>query len=303
MNLQPSDVISSMALLASIASAYYTKNQISYLKTSNLMQYRGSLAEHHQKYSALLNDVRASNQSRYADLSSMAGNALNSITSRLDCYDSKRGSVRPLRHVLGEAAEMVALAFNGQLAWQREVNLSSRLSAFIHLEDRLQPSAALYSGSDFRQAFRQRYFDDPNRYEDQCILSDLYFCNLVQELKDRIPPERRAELLLEITALSNDFLSYYQDQRKALSESGQRIEAALDANASEQFHLGESGVLYTKLKFEMRRLNTLSNLYFPRIDRETASKYLNYTSMCIYVCALLDIVQRLHSWGWDREMR
>ncbi len=303
MDMQTSDIISLVALIASGASAYYAKSQRDQSIGGNSLAYRQSLAEHHQKYSALLDDLKRANKPTYSSLSSKAGRTLDSITSMLDQYDLKRGSTRPLRHILGEAAEMIGFAFNGQLGWQTHVNLSSRLTTFLHVEDRLEPSEKLIDGQNFRRAFERRYFEDPNQHEETCLKADKAFCCLVQELQDRIDGDRRGELLLELTSLSKDFKAHYDDQREALSAAAGRLASEMEANASEQFHLSESGLLLEKMRFEMHRLSTLSNFYFPNIDAETAWKYLNYTSVCIYVCAVLDIIQRLHSWGWDNSVR
>ena len=303
MSLQTSDIISILTLMAAVASAYFSKSQRDQSMGGNSLAYRQSLADHHAKYSVMLDGIKKENKSRYSGLSSKAGETLSCITSMLDDYDVKRSSTRPLRHILGEAAEMICFAFKGQLAWQNEVNLSSRFAAFLHVEDRLASARSVFKRENFRRAFEQRYFEDPNRREDMVLLEDKAFCGLVQELKDRIDVDRRGKLLLELESLIQDFKTHFDSQRQAMSDAARRLASELEANASEQFKLRESGLLLNRMEFEMQRLSTLSNFYFPKIDAENASKYFNYTSVCIYVCAVLDTIQRLHSWGWESSIR
>lgn len=300
MEFSTSDLIASMALIVSMASLHSARRQTRHQSVANATSYRSALAEHHRRYAELVAQVAHAHQARHAELSSLAGDALRTIPHLLDDFDLRRDSPRRLRHLLGEAAEMVYLSFNGQLGWQTAENLTWRFSAFDHVEDRLNPQHALYKGSDFRRAFRQRDAADPNRCEDHCLVTDQSFCALVETLQTHLDPQRSGELLSRVASELQAFSACHDRLRQAMRDDAARLQRALDENRSEQFDLTESPSLFKRLEFEMRRLETLAKLHLPQIDPCHAHRFVNYTSICIQVCALLYMVQGADYWRWGK---
>ncbi len=299
MELSNSDLLSGMALLVSAATALYTRRQTQHQSAANSTSYRSSLAENHRRYSDLLNQTIHRHKERHRELSRLAGEAACHVPHLLDDFDICRDSQRPLRHLVSEASEMVHLSFNGQLGWQTAENIHWRLGSFNQVEDRLDPQREIFS-SDFRREFRQRYTEEPNRYEDHCLVTDRRFCGLVEAAQARLDWQRRGELLSTVSREVQTFAACHDKLRQEIREDAERLERALVENKNDEFDLEESPHLYRRIKFEIRRLQTLATLRLPQIDSENPHRYLNYTSLCIQICALLHIVQGSDMWEWGR---
>lgn len=304
MEINTSDLIASLALLVSTFSAYYSKTQSDAARNGNRNDYRAHLAEQHEKYSALLQDVQDKHRADYSVVSKLAGETLNHIIHSFDEYDIDRRSSRPLRHLIHESSEMLYYAFKGQLAWQYGLNICGRIGRITSLEDRLEPGDDLFDGEgDHRRLFEQRYYNDPNAYQELSLLHDRYFCDLVEQLRSRVDSEKRIGLLKEVISSITALRAQLKALRPAFADSAKRIERAMDHNLHEQFNLQESPRLKQQLDYEMRRLDTLSELWLMDIDDEDLSKYYNYVSVCIYFCTVLHVLHDVHSWGWDAPHR
>lgn len=301
MALNTSDYLSIVALVVAIASAYYAKRQSDLSRIALRNDYRAHLSDKHEKYRAALKQVNDKHKEEIAHLCEEAGNALKLIVDTLDQYDISEHEPRYLRHLVHECSEIVYYAFKGQLGWQSGLNISHRFFQMTHLESRLEPKSNYFNQEAFRSALKNRYLNDRNAYQEMELLSDTYFCKLVDQIKSRVDSARMGELLLEIQQIFQPFNTLFTDLKPRIGESADYLEDVLEESDLEHFKLHESPQLLERLRYKKATLDTLSNLWIHEIDRVYADRYYNYISWCISTCAMLHAIQGFHSWGWDRQ--
>jgi hypothetical protein len=301
MGISLSDFLASIALLVSIASAYYAKKQSELSNIASSNDYRAHLSDKHEEYRALLKQIDGRHRDDLASLSNLAGATLNTITDLFDTHDINRNSIRPLRHLIHESSEMVYYAFKGQLAWQSGLNISHRFAQVAHVEDKLKPQSDYFGRSDFIRVFEHRYNNEPNSRQETELTKDIYFCELVNQIKKRIDPSKRTVFLADVQEDFQAFNDLLAALKPKFGESAAILDRALEGNEIEHFHLSESPRLHRQLKYARARLDILSNLWIMKIDDEYIEKYYNYISISIYICAILHAAQDVHSWGWSRQ--
>ncbi|HCI13521.1 MAG: hypothetical protein A2063_01565 [Gallionellales bacterium GWA2_60_142] len=294
-----SDYLSIIAIIVAIASAYYAKRQSDLSRIALRNDYRAHLSDKHEKYRAALKQVNDKHKKEISHLSEEAGNTLTLIVDTFDQYDIGEHELRYLRHLVHECSEMVYYAFKGQLGWQSGLNMSHRFFQIAQVENRLEPKSNYFNQEEsFRSAFKSRYLNDPNAYQEMDLLSDPYFCKLVDQIKTRVDSARRGELLLEVHKIFEPFNTLFNDLKPRINESANDLEVMLEESDLEHFKLHESPQLLERLRYKQATLETLSHLWIHEIKREDADRYSNYVSWCISTCAMLHAIQGFHSWGW-----
>lgn len=299
-----SDYLALAALGTSVISVRYAKRQHDVATAALANNYRSQLSEQHASYRSDLRAIRLRHKGDLRELHRLAGDTLSAITARFDRYDTQaQRSDQSLTSTIREWAEMVYLAFKGQLAWQTGENIAWRFGSFTSIEDRLAPKGDIFNGSNRWQAFEKQYRENPNAYLEAALTQDRTFCGLVAELKSRIAPASRVEL---ITAIQQDiapFLAMREAIWPQFQASVETIDELLEEGKTLHFPLAESHQLHTALTRQRTLLNTLNHLRIPKIDEEDAHHYGNYVSISVHACAVLETVQQVYSWGWDTADR
>ncbi|WP_455819905.1 hypothetical protein [Pseudomonas cerasi] len=297
MNITLSDCVAFAALIVSITSLRYSKKQVQQAQISANNDYRSHLAEQHAPYRKVLKKIRHQHKEQITHLSRLAGSTLTSVVHSFDEYDAKNHTPRYLRHLLHESSEMVFWAFHGQLAWQTAENLTWRLSAFIYIEDNLNPTDDNSGENDFRRFSQHKYLSNPNRLLESDLKNDRYFCHMVSELKSRILPARNAELLLTLQQNIAPFRAELARLQPQFEASAAMLEELMAEGITEHFSLTESAELYQAMRKNTAKLKTLSQLRFQDISEEYADKYSNAVSLSIHTCAVLHMIQGVSMWG------
>jgi len=301
MEFSTSDYLSAVALVVSVGSAYYAKIQSDFARVSWRDDYRAHLSEKHEKYRVALVHADNIHKEEISNLSHAAGDTLTAIVHVFDQFDKYDHKPRYLRHLIHECSEMVYFAFKGQLGWQSGANIMHRLTLFLRVEDVLDPKFKYFHQDAHRQVFENRYFKNENAFQESDVLNDFHFCSLVNQIKERVDSSRTADLLLTIREQLHPFIESLDRIKPRLRETVENIDGLLKESELEHFPLNESPRLYRQLKRKKATLETLSRMYFPKIDRDIADRYYNHTSLCIYICAVLHAIQGFHFWGWNYE--
>ena len=145
------------------------------------------------------------------------------------------------------------------------------------------------------------YLRNENSFEESELVKDRHFCSLVDQLRRRIPAEKGAALLADVSDTVQPFFERYASFQESFGASAILIQRALSQNHYEEFKLHESPALKNRLTFEKARLETLSHLHAIEISRDHVTSYSNYTSIAIQICAILHAIQCVHSWGWEHQ--
>ncbi len=270
----------------------------------NVARHEGYLAhayrvkEAHQPYLELYSRLKKTHQKTFSDLSLLASESLRVCANTFDTFDVHRES-RPLRHLIHESSEMVFYAFNGQLGFQTGANIAWRFGRIAYIEDDLPEDPAEYALSDFRQRARSAYMQDRNDYQESRLISDESFRSLVRDLKRRTDAKRGGELLMTVQEQMTELRAAWREARGRFREGREEIEEAFEKNALEAFPLSSSPLIRRALSKMSAQFDSLDHLQALEVERDSAHKYQNYISVCIYNCALLHAVCGLHSWGWD----
>ncbi|MQR00670.1 hypothetical protein [Glaciimonas soli] len=296
-----SDYVASLAILVSSASAYYTKRQSELSNIASNNDYRAHLSDHHEKYRIIVKEIEGQYRVDLETLVKLAGTTLSAITDIFDEHDTNRRSIRPLRHLIHESSEMVYYAFKGQLAWNSGSSISYRFAQISRIEDRLDPQSDQFSGGDFRRAFERAYHNDPEFQLEIELQQDIHFCKLVNQMRERIDPQKKGDFLKSVQEKYLDFRNLLIALQPQFGDGSIVLERALEENEMEHFPLSESPRLYRKLKRIKSRLSILNNFDTMKIDNENIDKYQNYISICIYICAMLFAIQDVRSWGWRND--
>ncbi|HCW16789.1 hypothetical protein [Achromobacter sp.] len=299
-----SDYLALAALGTSVISVRYAKRQHDVATAALSNSYRSQLSDQHASYRSDLRQIRLRHKQELQELHRLAGATFSTITARFDRYDKQaQRSDQNLASVIRECAEMIYLAFKGQLAWQTGANIARRFGAFTSIEDRLAPKDDIFTGRNRWQTFEKQYRKNPNRYLEAALAEDQTFCRLVAELQSRIAPSSRVEL---ITAIQRDiapFLAMREAIWPHFQASIETIDELLEEGKTLHFPLAESHQLHTALARQRTVLDTLNHLWIPIIDMEDAHHYENYVSISVHACAVLETVQQVYSWGWDTADR
>lgn len=298
MQIELSNVISSLALIVSIASFIHSRklNELSYINN-----YRSYLSQSHDTYRKELQDVRKKHKKEIRELSQLAEKALTNIVHAFDEYDSDRNAVRPLRHLIHESSEMVFYTFNGQLGWQTAQNLSHRMAQISFIEDNLNPKKDFFGERSFRQSVQEKYNADPNLYLESKLQNDIYFCNLVTELKSRIEQPRVGELASRLQNELDEFSKKLKELQPSFTQSSEYLEELMSEGRKRNFQLEESHVLYNEMSRRKNILSILGYFHLPELNSSISGKYYYQTSRSIHACAILHMVIGVHSWGWEFE--
>lgn len=278
------EYLSVVALVVSIASAYYTKKQCDSSEIASYNNYRAQLSSHHDKYRVALKLLNDKHKEEISHLSQEAENALNVIVKMFDQYDVGEHKTRHLSHLVGECSELVYFSFREQLGWQTGLNISHRFFRMTHMEDCLEP---------------ENNYSNQEAFPETKLMGDKYFCSLFEQIKDRIDFARKAELLLNIQMNLGTFNALFKALKPRIGESVCYLDKILVESDLEHFKLRESSMLYERLIDTKTKLDTLSHLQIQEIGKDYADKYYNYVSLSIYTCAILHSIQDFHSWGWQ----
>lgn len=155
--------------------------------------------------------------------------------------------------------------------------------------------------SDLRREFERAYFADPNRYQEQALLTNSRFIGPLHSLAQRISQDTGGELLLRIQSHMQEFNEELKTVRAAVEPSVERLANLLDEGKDDEyFPLDESPTLFSRLYRTHVSLDTLCHLTLPHVNKENAHKHANFLNVAIYQCALLYAVQDFHDWGWER---
>lgn len=291
-------VVSVLSLLVSFFSVYYTKGQrdialIAQISTS------------HERYRELARSLKTQHREALEKLGSTAYDAYFHLVAALDGFDadtqesSSASYVRPLRHLISEAADMLFYAFKGQLGLQSGVNIAMRFSWMATLEDKLKPIDTGEAASDFRRRLEAQYRQDPDGYQETALLSNVHFCQLVSELQHRIVPARRVDLLLLLLEVLAPVRAQLKNVVLDVAPSVAEIEDALDDNVMDHFRLESSVQLHKRLQSMRTQFETLENLRLFHASAETLHHYRNYVSITIQASTMLLVLANLGNWGWD----
>lgn len=301
MSLAFSDYLSITALAVSVISVRYTKHQRDSARVANQNNYRAQLSDNHKKYRKALKRVTKKHKEELDNLSQEAGKALTSIVNVFDNYDVKGHTPRYLRHLVHECSEMIYYIFEEQLGWQSGRRISHSFYQMTHLEDRLKPKSKYFQPDVFHGVFEDRDFADSKIYQETELLSNIYFCSLVNQIKERVDYARCAELLADIQEILKPFNILHENIRPKVAKSASYLKEKIEESEHEHFKLRESPELLGQMNYQQTILDTLDHLRIPYIDEEYREKYYNYISLCLYTCAVLHAIQSLHSWGWNRR--
>lgn len=292
-------IVSVVSVFVSIFSLLYTKKQSEIAEASHINDYRSKLTQHHSVYKKNLEEIDKKHRSELNELKELAGTTLKNIILIFDKYDTKNLSNKLLRHLLNESSEMVFLTFQGQLAWQRSENISWRLHNISFIEDQLDPSEQLF-GRDFRRVIKEQYMLNRNRYLEEDLIKDIYFCDLVSEMKSRISWPKIQFLTNDLEREIHSFIQLHSSLKSGFSESSNQLEELINRGNKELFQLKESYQLFKDIKKKQTTLNTLSHLNFPdKIDKTIYGKSTFFISQNIYICTLLHAIHCLDAWGWE----
>lgn len=297
MNITVSDCVALAALVVSILSMRYSKKQIQQARISAHNDYRSHLAEQHAPYRKALKEIRTRHKEQISHLSQLAGRTLTDVVHQFDEYDIKHHTPRYLRHLLDESAGMVFLAFRQQLAWQTAENLTWRLAAFIHIEENLNPRDNPSGDKGFSGLTQQKTLATPDHFPESYLKNDTYFCNLIAELKSRIAPERKAELLLTLQHSIAPLRAELARLRPQFEASAAALEELIAEGVTEHFSLNESAELCQAMNKYRTILKTLSQLHFETVSEKYADKYTNAVSVSLHTCAVLHMIQGVSMWG------
>lgn len=197
---------------------------------------------------------------------------------------------------------MVFCTFQGQLGWQTGVNISNRLFQISLIEEQLNPTKNIFGKDTFRSIIKSQYFSNPNTYLEIDLVHDIYFCDLVSEIKLRVSYSKTQELMNHLQNEINIFNQLYEALKPKFSQSATELKDLIIQGDKEHFQLKESHNLFKEIKKTQTVLNTLSNLIFPKeVNVPNCGKYYSLVSKSIYICSLLHAIQGLHSWGWEYE--
>ncbi|BFI65650.1 hypothetical protein [Yersinia pseudotuberculosis] len=291
--------LSIAAFIVSVLSLLYAKRQSYFVKKSFINDYRSHLSEHHSIYQRALIAVKKKHGNEINNLSQLAEKTLINIVNHFDEYDINRSADRHLRHLINESSEMVFYTFKGQLAWQTAQNISHRLFQISYIEDTLNPQGHFFGKGSFRLFVKEKYISNANMELDLC--SDIYFCNLVSEIKSRLEQSRTDKLVTSIQNELNNFNALYKQLQPSFFKSAEYLKRLIDEGSKEHFQLKESRQLYNEMKRNLTILNTLSYIRLPEIDKLFSGKYYNHVSKSIHACAILYMILGVHSWGWNYE--
>lgn len=297
MQIAFSDFLSTIAILISIGSAYYAKKQSEYARFSSSNDYRAHLSDNHKKYQEVLQEIKKRHEKDLSDLKRSAGETLSQIVRVIDEYDIAREG-RPLRHLVDEAGEMAYFTVKGQFGWQTGLNISHRFYIFRRVEELLNPSMNISGNEYYREKIRKLYFSNKNTYLESAILKDYYFSDLVRRAKSRIDPKRTAELLIRVQKIFQSFSDQYSELKSRVLHTSEELEGILRDGEKEHFSLTESPHIYEAMRHARATFDVLGHLTIPDIKEEHAHHLDNYTSHCIYTCALLYAIQGIPCWGW-----
>lgn len=302
MNIGLSDLLAIAALIVSIFSMLYTKKQSELAKASHINDYRSQLSQYHSDYRKALTKIQKKHSSDLKELSTLAGRILVNIINHFDQYDVNHHAKRPLRHLLHESSEMVFRTFQGQLGWQTAENISRRLLQISFIEDNLNPTEHIFGKHSFREVINSQYILNPNKYLEIDLLNDIYFCDLVSEVKSRTSQYKIQELANSLQKETHSFNQLYSRLKLDFSKSSNHLRELITQGNKEHFQLKESHLLFNEIKRTQTILNTLSHIHFSEeIDKTICGKYPFFISKSIYICTLLHAIQCLHSWGWEYE--
>lgn len=302
MTIGLTEILSFAALVVSALSLLYAKKQSELAKNDHLNAYRYHLSQSHSAYRKALIEIQKKHENDLNELSILAGKMLTNIVHHFDTYDINRPDNRYLRHLLHESSDIVFCTFKGQLAWQTAENISHRLSQISFIEDNLNPIKNIFEGGSFREVINSKYNSNPNTYLESYLINDIYFCDLVSEIKSRVDQSKTQELM---TCLQKEIVVFNQLHSKLkpeLSKSADYLKELIYQGGKEHFQLRESYQLFKEIKKTQTTLNTLSYINTPEmIDRPLYGKYHYSVSKSIHICTLLHAIQCFNSWGWDYE--
>ena len=302
MNIGLTEILSLAALVVSAFSMLYAKKQSDFAKKNYFNDYRSHLSQSHLVYRKALIKAQNKHKDDLHQLSILAGETLVKIVNHFDRYDTSHNAERYLRHLLHESSEIVFRTFQGQLSWQTAENISHRFFQICFIEDELNPIKNIFGEGSFRKTINSMYDSNPNAYLEENLVKDVYFCNLVLEMKSRIDQSKLQELMSDLQEEMIKFNMLHNDLKPALSKSADYLNKLIRQGNKEHFQLRESQQLFNEMEKMKTTLNTLSYINMPeQLDNSFTGRYYFALSRSIYLCALLHAIHSLHSWGWSYE--
>lgn len=301
MNIGLPEILSFAALIVSLFSMLYTRKQSEFARKEYINTYRSHLSESHSSYRKTLIEIQKKHKNGLSELSNHAGKTLNNIVHHFDQYDNSSHSERYLRHLLHESSEITFLTFQGQLAWQTAENISHRIFQTSFIEDQLNPINNFLGPNSFREKIKEKYLSNPNKHLEHDLINDIYFCNLVLEIKERINQLRMDDLMDHLQKEITLFNQLHNNLKSELSRSATILEELIYQGNKEHFSLRESYQLYKEMEKTQTILNTISYISIPEnINKSLNGNYYYSISKSIHACTILHALQCIHSWGWNR---
>ena len=228
---------------------------------------RNSVAVHLQKYSDLLTEVRDASKAAKLEIKNSAGEVLRNLCGLADDCAAPQ-QPRQSRHLFHEMSEQVFESFLPELPFQYEENILMRyavvrrgLRELSNACKRPEPSSEAIGGiaSVLLQWIRRRAV--PSRCApEQRLLSSNEFFETYSDLDSRLDSPSARRLLLASIDHIEKFCETQSRLRLVLESSRDRLAAALDRNLAEEFKVGESPDLWSRIEGEMKALGLMARL-------------------------------------------
>ena len=261
---------------------------------------RGAIAEHLQKYSELLTDVRDGSNSAKQEIKKSADDVLKRLYYLVDEFTACE-SPRYSRHLFHEMSEQVFNSFLPELSFQYVENILMRYAGvrrrLREMSDNCaqpQPKDQAPSGiANVLTRLARRPAAIAGYTPEQRMLLSKGFFEMYRELSSRVDSGSGRRLLLASIEPIEEFCEAQRKLRPVLESSHQRLVAALDRNSAEEYRLHESPELWSKLQGEMRALELMARLnlsdirHFREHDVVDAVPEIVYAGSVLYTVTMV----------------
>lgn len=228
---------------------------------------RSSFAVHLQKYSDLLTEVRDVSQAAKLEMKNIADDVLKNLCVLVDDRATPKQR-RPSRHLFHEMSEQIFKSFLPELPFQYEDNILMRYAGvrrgLRELSDACkcpEPSSEAMGGiaSALPRWIRRRAVPNRRASEQRLLISNEFF-ETYRDLDSRMDSPSARQLLLASIDHIEKFCEAQRRLRLVFESSHDRLTAVIDRNLAEEFKVGESPDLWSRIEGEMRALGLMAPL-------------------------------------------
>jgi hypothetical protein len=201
---------------------------------------------------------------------------------------------------MNDCSSMVYFAFKGHLGAEQDRHVCQRLLQVTFIDERSSPVTPTPEHANFRELSEQKYRLDPESHQENVLLADPYFLNLIYQIRGRINVANQSQLLLEVQELLLPLNNKLKQVQTEIGNSARQLTISLEDNKLEHFPLSESPKLLQRLRYRIATYNTLRELTLLDIDQAYADRYDNFVQVSIHNFAILHAIVGFESWGWER---